>query len=86
MKRLSYKIVVSEPDTEVVVLQDMRRVCSESRLEAQYAIAQQEAYNGEVTVEDVPDPELTPTQEEDTAAMLVDHEFRLTLLELGLTE
>ena len=28
----------------------------------------------------------TPTQEEDTAAMLIDHEFRLTLLELGITE
>lgn len=26
----------------------------------------------------------TPTEEEDTAAMLVDHEFRLTMLELGL--
>ena len=28
----------------------------------------------------------TPTPEEDTAAMLIDHEFRLTLLELGITE
>ena len=27
-----------------------------------------------------------PTAEEDTAAMLVDHEFRRTMLELGLTE
>lgn len=27
-----------------------------------------------------------PTEQEDTAAMLVDHEYRLTLLELGLTE
>ena len=27
-----------------------------------------------------------PTEAEDTAAMLVDHEYRLTLLELGLTE
>lgn len=31
-----------------------------------------------------PDPERT--EEDDTAAMLVDHEYRLTLLELGLTE
>lgn len=30
-----------------------------------------------------PDP---PTEEEDLAAMAVDHEYRLTLLELGLTE
>lgn len=27
-----------------------------------------------------------PTEAEDTAAMLVDHEYRLTLIELGLTE
>lgn len=26
-----------------------------------------------------------PTEEDDTAAMLVDHEYRLTLMELGLT-
>ncbi|MGN1230059.1 MAG: hypothetical protein ACI4T5_10470 [Prevotella sp.] len=31
-------------------------------------------------------PDTSPTEEEDTAAMLVDHEYRLTLLELGLTE
>ena len=28
----------------------------------------------------------TPTEAEDTASMLVDHEYRLTLLELGLSE
>lgn len=33
-----------------------------------------------------PEPEPEPTEAEDTAAMLVDHEYRLTLLELGLTE
>lgn len=33
-----------------------------------------------------PEPEPEPTEEDDTAAMLVDHEYRLTLLELGLTE
>lgn len=27
-----------------------------------------------------------PSEEEDTSAMLVDHEYRLTLLELGITE
>lgn len=31
-----------------------------------------------------PPPE--PTESEDTAALLVDHEYRLTLLELGITE
>lgn len=37
--------------------------------------------------ESLPDPaEEEPSEEEDTAAMLVDHEFRLTMLELGLSE
>lgn len=35
---------------------------------------------------DAPEVEPEPTEEDDTAAMLVDHEYRLTLLELGLTE
>lgn len=37
--------------------------------------------------ESLPDPaEEEPSEEEDTAAMLIDHEFRLTMLELGLSE
>lgn len=31
-------------------------------------------------------PEPGPTEAEDTAAMLIDHEYRLTLMELGLSE
>ena len=35
----------------------------------------------------VPEPTQTqPTAQDDTDALLVDHEYRLTLLELGLTE
>ena len=35
----------------------------------------------------LPDPtEEEPSEEEDTSAMLIDHEYRLTLLELGLSE
>lgn len=33
-----------------------------------------------------PEPEPAATEEEDRDAMLVDHEYRLTLLELGVTE
>ena len=36
--------------------------------------------------EQEPEPTPEPSEEDDTAAMLVDHEYRLTLLELGLTE
>lgn len=35
----------------------------------------------------MPNPaEAEPTAQDDTDAMLVDHEYRITLLELGLTE
>lgn len=38
-----------------------------------------------VDVEDA-SQESSPTEAEDTAAMLIDHEYRLTLMELGLSE
>ena len=38
----------------------------------------------ERTAEEIPKPE--PTAEDDTNAMMEDHEYRLTLLELGLNE
>lgn len=59
---------------------------SASDLETDIEAARLRSVDGEVTVEEISDPQSTPTQEEDTAAMLVDHEFRLTLLELGLNE
>lgn len=45
-------------------------------------------YTYELMPEPEPEPEPTPepTEADDTASMLVDHEFRLTLLELGLNE
>lgn len=44
--------------------------------------------DGTYTHDPLPKPivERVPTEEEDTAAMLVDHEYRLTMLELGLTD
>ncbi len=45
----------------------------------------QEAYDAyEESLPDPTPPE--PTEEDDVNAMLVDHEYRLTLLELGITE
>lgn len=54
--------------------------------EANEEIAKREAYNGEYTIEDdgQPDPEAEPSAQDDTDAMLIDHEYRLTLLELGI--
>lgn len=45
--------------------------------------------NGEFIHDSMPKPEPTaqePTAEEDALSMIVDHEYRLTLLELGVTE
>ena len=41
---------------------------------------------GMIAGEVPPAPVYEPTAAEDTAAMLIDHEYRLTLLELGLSE
>lgn len=50
-------------------------------------IAKREAYNGEYTIEDDGTEETAePSAQDDTDAMLIDHEYRLTLLELGITE
>lgn len=46
--------------------------------------ANQEAYDAAQAA--ASEAEAEPSEEDDTAAMLVDHEYRLTLLELGLTE
>ena len=39
-----------------------------------------------VMPEPEPEAEAEPTAQDDTDSMLVDHEYRITLLELGLTE
>lgn len=40
---------------------------------------------GEITDHPTP-PETGPTAEEDLMSMTVDHEYRITMLELGITE
>lgn len=42
--------------------------------------------NGEYIHNPLPIPEAIPTESDDIAAMLIDHEYRLTLLELGISE
>lgn len=42
--------------------------------------------DGEYVYNPLPKPEVEPTETEDILAMMIDHEYRLTLLELGLTE
>ena len=52
---------------------------------ANYAIAQAEAYQGQITVEDDGQPEPEPGAEDITLDMLADHEERLCMLELTTT-
>lgn len=47
--------------------------------------AKKEAYNGEYTIEEE-DGTVRPSAQDDTDAILVELEYRVTLLELGLTE
>ena len=71
---------------ESPVFTEKRSIVQLPYSEANIALAEKEAKNGEYTIEEVADVETEPTAAEDTAAMLVDHEYRLTMLELGLTE
>ena len=43
--------------------------CSDENFETSLAAAQREAYNGELTIEDVPDPVIEPTTEERVDAL-----------------
>lgn len=57
--------------------------------EAEKDISNYRYMNGKCIYDPLPQPEsepVEPTAEEDLQAMAVDHEYRLTLLELGLTE
>lgn len=56
--------------------------CSEETFESNYAIALKEAYNGEVTVEDVEEPEAPPTTDQRVAEL----EEAMELLLSGVTE
>ena len=53
--------------------------------EEAYAIAQAEAFQGQITVEDDGQPEPEPGAEDITLDMLADHEERLCMLELTTT-
>lgn len=69
MKLIKYKFLSCEinrgteenPILEPVYLDKVTQ-CADANFEANLAIAQREAYNGEVTVEDIEDPVTEPTQ------------------------
>ena len=86
MKIIKYQLATEinhgtpeEPDIETVL-----SGVTMPYTEANYAIAQAEAYQGQITVEDgLPEPE--PGAEDITLDMLADHEERLCMLELATT-
>ena len=86
MKIIKYQLATEvnhgtpeEPDIETVL-----SGVTMPYTEANYSIAQAEAYQGQITVEDgLPEPE--PGAEDITLDMLADHEERLCMLELTTT-
>lgn len=87
MKIIKYRLATEinhgtpeEPDIETVL-----SGVTMPYTEANYAIAQAEAYQGQITVEDDGQPEPEPGAEDITLDMLADHEERLCMLELTTT-
>lgn len=75
----------TEPEEVIEPVEDLGGAQSEPYLRVVSYTGNQEALDAYLAT--LPEPEEPePTQEEDSAAMLVDHEYRLTLLELGLVE
>ena len=70
----------AEPDIETVL-----SGVTMPYTDANYAIAQAEAYQGQITVEDDGQPDPGPGSEDITLDMLADHEERLCMLELTTT-
>lgn len=87
MKIIKYRLATEinhgtpeEPDIETVL-----SGVTMPYTDANYAIAQAEAYQGQITVEDDGQPEPEPGAEDITLDMLADHEERLCMLELTTT-
>ncbi len=87
MKIIKYQLATEinhgtpeEPDIDTVLT-----AVVVSYTEEAYAIAQAEAYQGQITVEDDGQPEPEPGAEDITLDMLADHEERLCMLELTTT-
>lgn len=69
MKRIIYEYIQkvdsnSEPENDIPNLVTNWIECAESDFEINYAKAQQESYNGDVTIEDIPDEPQEPTTEQ----------------------
>ena len=87
MKNIKYQLAteINHGTTENPVVETILSDVSMPYTEGNYAIAQAEAYQGQITVEDDGRPEPGPGAEDITLDMLADHEERLCMLELTTT-
>ena len=76
MKSIKYQLMTEvnngteeQPDI-VQTFNAVELRCQDDKLEANLSIAKSEAYNGEVTVEDIPDIETKPTTDDVLNALL----------------
>ena len=91
MKLLSYTQQHSKdvklPDGSVEVktyLQSEGLYANDSNFDAQMAEAKRLAFDGKVTVEEIPDEQHRPSTEEILLELAADHEARLCEIELGV--
>lgn len=94
-KTIKYKFLSAEinqgteenPKIRQIFLEKTINCQNEAAFKVNYAIAEKEAAPGTIRIiEDSTEEEIEYNAQDDTDAMLVDHEYRLTLLELGLNE
>lgn len=95
MKKIKYQYLScevnlgteEEPNIEQVIIGKTIECPTQDVYDANYPIAEEEAIPGTIEVMGEFDEEvIEPSAQDDTDAMLIDHEYRLTLLELGITE
>lgn len=93
-KIIKYKFLSAEinhgteenPNIEQILLDASIECDTQEQFDANYPIAEKEAVGGIIVEGEFDEVIVEPTAQDDTDAMLIDHEYRLTLLELGITE
>lgn len=79
MKKIQY---IKLADTGALMVQEV--FVSDTELTAVLAEIKAAAYEGQYAVENIPDEPVSPLHLADIDAMLVDYEYRIALLEIGV--
>ena len=83
----SYQQAVQDGDDELVAqLSTVRQAICLQYSEKNLEYVKQVAIDGQYDIVEFTPPSTHISVQDDTDALLVDHEYRLTLLELGITE